>query len=218
MHTHNEEQNYCMEPATTTRLSKFKKCEATNFEEESFEPFNFLSIGTFGMELLNTDPPTPTLPVSMDDPMEITKNDLDLINHELEKFLDAQDTELSHDTTSQRSSHASVITLNCYRPSIEGPCSEPACPLQNYLFAASVELAETDKEAKNERASLRELFKRSSIVEEDTVLKKCEGMEQQSRKGNVAHFIKKAVKKLHSSSNPTKKKLSKVRFIHLISK
>lgn len=186
----------------------------TKFEES----FEFLSIGTFGEELLNTtEPPTPTLP------MEITENDLNLINLELEKFLDAQETTEFCNDTSERSSHASIITL-CYKPN-DGAESEghvqmaaaAACPLQNYLFAASVELVETEKEVKKERASLGELFKRSNIGQDDAAVKKCEGAEQQPRKGNVAHFMKKVVKKFHSSStaasNPTKKKLSKVCFL-----
>ncbi|KAH6758605.1 hypothetical protein C2S51_018840 [Perilla frutescens var. frutescens] len=228
--TLSDESNYYMDP---TRMShsniKFKNSssysETTKFEEP-FEPFDFLSIGTFGMELLNTEPPTPTLPMSIEDltdqRMEITENDLNMINHELEKFLDAEETEFNNDT-SERSSHASIITLS-YKP-IEGADSEghvhmAACPLQNYLFAASVELVETDKEVKKERASLGELFKRSNMVQEDTPIKKFEGAEQQSRKGNIAHFMKKVVKKFHSSSssctnsdsassNSTKKKLSK---------
>lgn len=230
--TLSNESNYYMDPSRMSHSNiKFKNTsnysETTEYEE-SLEPFDFLSIGTFGMELLNSEPPTPTLPMSIadltDHQMEITENDLNMINHELEKFLDAEETEFNNDT-SERSSHASIITLS-YKP-IEGADSEghihmaAACPLQNYLFAASVELVETDKEVKKERASLGELFKRSNMLQDDTPIKKFEGgAEQQPRKGNVAHFMKKVVKKFHSSSsrcpnsdsatsNPTKKKLSK---------
>ncbi|KAI3463126.1 hypothetical protein Pfo_019789 [Paulownia fortunei] len=232
--TLSDEENYYIEPTKTLSHSNIKCKKSSNrfeankvevlYQEDSFEPFDFLSIGTFGMELLNTDPPTPTLPMSIekltDQQIEITENDLNLINYELEKFLEAEETEIDHDT-SERSSQASIITLS-YKP-IEGADSEGhmhmvACPLQNYLFAASVELAETDKEVKKERTSLEELFKRNNIVHDDPPIKKCEGAEQQARKGNVAHFMKKVVKKFHSSSssctaavesNPMKKKLSK---------
>lgn len=207
--------NYFIEP---TRMSHsnitFHNSESTTNFQDSFE---FLSIGTFGVELLNNEPPTPTLP------MDITENDLNLINLELEKFLDAEGTAEFCNDASERSSHASIITL-CYKPNdgaeSEGHIQVAAanCPLQNYLFAASVELVETEKEAKKERASLGELFERSNIVQlDDEAVKKCE---QQPRKGNVAHFMKKVVKKFHSSSNthtaasnPTKKKLSKVCFL-----
>ncbi|GER38906.1 pentatricopeptide repeat (PPR) superfamily protein [Striga asiatica] len=110
------------------------------FQEESFESFDFLAIGTFGMELLHTDPPTPKLATPHEnwtDPQKkITENDLKLINYELEKFLEAEEKEIAHDT-SARSSQASIITLS--HATTEGLASESqmytmACPLQNYLF------------------------------------------------------------------------------------
>ncbi|KAI3457816.1 hypothetical protein Pfo_014479 [Paulownia fortunei] len=133
---------------------------------------------------------------------EITENDLKLINYELEKFLEAEEKEIANDT-SERSSQASIITLS--NKPIEGVDSEGdmyimACPLQNYLFATSIELVETDTEVKKEKTSLEELFKRNNIVHDDPT-RKCEGAEKQPRKRNVAHFMKKVVKKFHSSSS-----------------
>lgn len=203
------------------------------YQEESFEPFDFLSIGTFGMELLNTDPPTPTLPMPIEemtgDQIEIT-NDLDLINYNLGKFLEAEEAE-TQNNTSQRSSQASVITLS-YKTTegaeSEGHMHMVSCPLQNYLFAASVELAEMDKEKKKERTSLGELFMRNNIVHDDPPQKKCRGSEKQAKKGNVSDLMKKVVNKFHpsekqakdsaASSNPFKKKLSKVNLTTLSKK
>ncbi|KAK6135093.1 hypothetical protein DH2020_031156 [Rehmannia glutinosa] len=162
------------------------------FQEESFEPFDFLAIGTFGVELLNTDPPTPTLTIPFEEltnqQTEITEKDLKLINYEHEKFIEAEENETASDT-SGRSSQASIITLS-NKPT-EGADSEDhmytvACPLQNYLFATSIELTETDKERNN--------------TDHDDHIRKCEGAAQ-PRKRNVAHFMKKVVKKFHCSSS-----------------
>ncbi|KAL0381837.1 UNVERIFIED_CONTAM: hypothetical protein Sangu_0248000 [Sesamum angustifolium] len=221
--TLSDEQNYYLEPTKTLSHPQIiqKRCsnihEASKVEglcqEESFEPFEFLSIGTFGMELLNTDPPTPTLPTPIeklsDGRIEITEDDLNLINYELEKFIEAEEIEVENDT-SERSSQASIITLSYSKP-IEGAAGSEghvhmvACPLQSYLFAASVEVANyMDKEVtyKKERTSLEELFKRNNIVHDDPPMKKsCEGPEQKARTRNhVAHFMKKVVKKFRSSS------------------
>ncbi|PIN20762.1 hypothetical protein CDL12_06530 [Handroanthus impetiginosus] len=229
--TLSDEQNYYLEPAKTLSHSniKGKRSSASKaevlYQEEPFEPFDFLSIGTLGMELLNVDPPTPTLPMSIekftDQEVEITENDLNLINYELEKFLEGEEAEIENDT-SQRSSQASMITLG-YKPNggadSEGHVHMVVCPLQDYLFASSVELAETDKEVKKERTSLGELFKRNSMVHDDPPVRKY-GEEQDVRTKNVAHFMKKVAKKFHSSStaaakddnaasHPIKKKLSK---------
>ncbi|KAK4426041.1 protein LAZY 1 [Sesamum alatum] len=209
--TQSDEQNYYTEPTYKTFSHpniKRKRCsnifEASFLqEEESFEPFEFLSIGTFGMEmeLLNTDPPTPTLPT-----IEITENDLNLINYELEKFLEAEETAEVENDTSGRSSQASIITLSYIKPieaaGTQGHVHMVACPLQSYLFAASVEVANnTDKEvAKKERTSLEDLFKRNNIVHDDPPVTKCEGPQHKARTRNVAHFMKKVVNKFHSSS------------------
>ncbi|KAL8538464.1 hypothetical protein ACS0TY_000462 [Phlomoides rotata] len=240
-----EEQNYYVEPTkpltrSNTNYQKPSNRFETNkgdenFQDGTFEPFEFLAIGTFGMELLNTDPPTPTLAVPHESwtnqQMEITENDIMLINHELEKFLEAEERE-TVDDTSGRSSQASIITLS--NKPIEGADSEGqtnfvACPLQNYLFANSIGVAGPNKEKKKEKTSLEELFKRTNITHDDPT-RKSAGAEQ-PRKGNVAHFMKKVVKKFHSSSHssttfskkedtvsiPMKKKLSKVSHSYYIS-
>lgn len=239
MQTQFDEQNYYVEPTNTLSYSKTNFHKSSNrfesdeveglFQEESFGPFEFLAIGTFGMELFSTDPPTPTLPVPSenltDHQIEITENDLKLINYELEKFIEAEEKEIVNDT-SGRSSQASIITLS--NKPIEGADSDDqtyftAFPLQNYLFATSTEVAETNNDLLKEKASLEEFFKRNNIIR-DNPTREFEEEEQHSRKRNVAYFIKKVVKKFHSSSRnstaaskdevtapiPMKKKLSKV--------
>ncbi|CAA2960351.1 Hypothetical predicted protein [Olea europaea subsp. europaea] len=66
------------------------------------------------MELPNTDPPTPSITVPCmnltNEETEITTNDLEVINYELEKFLEAGAKEIVNDS-SERSSQASIITL-----------------------------------------------------------------------------------------------------------
>ncbi|KAL3640034.1 hypothetical protein CASFOL_015002 [Castilleja foliolosa] len=148
--TLSDERNYYIDHPKTWSHSNIT-CEKSSFDE----PFDFLSIGTFGIELLSTDPPTPTLPM----PIKITENELNLINYELEKFIEAEET----NDSSKRSSQESVITLTD-----QSHMQIVACPLRNYLFASSVELAETDKEVKKTRTSLEELFKRNNIAHEET--------------------------------------------------
>ncbi|GER31365.1 pre-mRNA-processing ATP-dependent RNA helicaseprp5 [Striga asiatica] len=193
---------------------------STNAFEPANEPFDFLSIGTFGTDLLlHTAPPTPTLlPTPVEpltgQPIDINENDLDLISQELEKFLESEDAETVHNS-SERSSKASVITIN-------DQGNLQICPLQKYLLAAPVELAEMGREeVKKTRTSLEELFKEGN---DGPLLKKGEGV---GGKGNVARLVKKFVKRLsHKSSDgtagfnddddydgavfrPTKKKLTK---------
>lgn len=199
------------------------------FQEESLELFDFLSIGTFGMELSGADPPTPTLIMPYEkmthQQTEITENDLKLISYELEKFLDAEEKEIANDT-SGRNSQASITSL-CNKPIERADLA--TCPLQNYLFANATGLTEVDKEMKNERTSLEELFRRNNAVHNDHT-GKCEGEKQHQRKRNTANFMKKLVKKLCSSSSSSvapnkndvaasvsmKKKLSKVSFSYYI--
>ncbi|KAL3630842.1 hypothetical protein CASFOL_023826 [Castilleja foliolosa] len=213
-----DKQNSNKEPAKTLKDLNVKcqkpsiRSEANNadviFQEELFEPFDFLAIGTFGMELLNTDPPTPTLPTpfeNLTNPSEITENDFMFINYELEKFLEAEEKENANDI-SGRSSQASIITLS-YKPT-EGANSEGhvytmACPLQNYLFATSIEQTETDEVVKKEKESFEGFIKRSNMAHHDGSTKICEA-EKQPRKRNATHFMKKVVKKFNSSSSLSK--------------
>lgn len=241
-----DEQNYYLEPTKNLSHAKTNFHKPSNrfgsdeverlFQEEMFEPFEFLAIGTFGMELHGdgTDPPTPTLPMPTEDlidhQIEITENDLKLINNELEKFLEAEDKELANET-SGRSSQASIITLS--NKPFEGEDSDGQTyftdfPLKNYLFANSIEVAETNNEIRKEKTSLGELFKRNNISHDDPA-REFKGAEQHSRKRNVTCFMKKMVKKFHSSSRSSiatskdeatvpisvKKKLSKVSLLLL---
>lgn len=200
--------------------------EETLSSEELFEPFEFLAIGTFGIEPLNAGPPTPTLPAPFEKvtnqqtQTEVTANDLKLINYEIEKFLEAEEKGKTNNT-SERNGQENII-IHSNKP-IEGGMQVVACPLQKYLFATSIELAETDTEIRKEKTSLGELFKRNDAVNDPIM--KCEEAELLTNKGKVAHIMKKVVKKFHSSvrSCPDasknddevplaiKKKLSKVR-------
>ncbi|KAL2552584.1 hypothetical protein Fot_06203 [Forsythia ovata] len=210
------DEHYYLDPTKTfshsnTKCQKFSnKIEAekseVDFQEDSFDPFGFLAIGTFGMELLNTDPPTPRFPVPCmnltNEQTEITNNDLELINYELEKFLEAEAIEIANDS-SERSSQASIITLS--NKQTEGADSEGTntvpCPLQNYLFGSLIELAGTGVEAKKEKTSLGELFKRN--VHHEDPSRKCEGPEKEARGRYVTRFMKKVVKNFHSTSSST---------------
>lgn len=213
-----DEKNYFIEPTKDLSCSNVKCKKSSNkyeadedvlYQQELLEQFDFLSIGTFGMELLNTDPPTPALPTPLGEltnkKTEVTEGDLKLINYELEKFLEAEEKEILNDT-SERSSHVSMTTLVNKTP--EGADDEEhmhmeTCPLQNYLLATSIELAETEQETKREKASLGELLKRNNIINYDTAIKSQE-LEHQSRKGNIGRFMKKVVKKIHMSSSSSK--------------
>ncbi|KAL0377274.1 UNVERIFIED_CONTAM: hypothetical protein Sradi_3032900 [Sesamum radiatum] len=105
-----DDQNYHVEPTNNLPHSNINSPKSSQrfkpntvevlFQEESFEHFDFLAIGTFGRELLNTDPPTPTLPMpneALTNQQEITEYDLQLINYELEKFLEAEEKEIAND-------------------------------------------------------------------------------------------------------------------------
>ncbi|CAA0823495.1 Unknown protein [Striga hermonthica] len=196
-----DDQNYYIDPTKTPTTRPSLKRERSPNANAYDEPFDFLSIGTFGTELLlSTGPPTPTLPAPGEEdltgqPIEITENDLDLISHELEKFLESEDVETGYDS-SKRSSRASVITLTD-----QGHVQVLAsCPLQNYLLAAPIGLAETGREeVKKTRMSLEELFKEGkNCGDGGASVKKGEGV---GGKGNVARLVKKVVKRLSSTSS-----------------
>ncbi|KAL3653867.1 hypothetical protein CASFOL_003548 [Castilleja foliolosa] len=167
----------CQKPLTGSQANKAD----VFFQEELFESFDFLAIGTFGKELHST--PFENLT----NPSETTENDdLMFINYELEKFLEAEEKENANDT-SEKSSQASIITLS-HKPT-EGADSEGhmytlTCPLQNYLFATPIEHTETYEDVKKEKGSHHD--------------------EKQPMKRNAAHFMKKVVKKFNSSSSVSK--------------
>ncbi|KAL2529209.1 hypothetical protein Fot_21810 [Forsythia ovata] len=176
-------------------------------QEASSEPFAFLAIGTFGSELMDADPPTPTFPmpfenVTTNEQTEIRESDLRLINYELEKFLEVEAEEIGNDS-SQRNSLASIITIS--NEGIEDADSEVcantvAFPLQNSLFGSSIlELAGISVEPDKEKASFEELFKKNKIVDDDSK-GKCKESEKRTRGNYITHFMKKMMNKLHSTS------------------
>lgn len=236
-----EEQNYSIQPTKSSCYSNVKFQEPpNNFKtnttelpfKESFEPFDFLAIGTFGAELPNTDPPTPKLPKNCENltsqQSQATENDLELMSYKLEKFLEASEEDITQGT-SERSSQASIITLSS-KPTeeadSEGHTCLVTCTLQNYVSAKANEQAETYKQVKTERTSLKELFKRSDAVHTGHT-GNCEVAEKQHRKKNADNVMKKVLKKFHSSSSSTtvksdaavsisiKKKLFKVGLLFL---
>ncbi|CAA2955105.1 Hypothetical predicted protein [Olea europaea subsp. europaea] len=198
---------YHMETAHTYSRSGHPNKAETVFQEESSEPFAFLAIGTFGSELMDTDPPTPTFfmpfeTVTTNEQMEIEENYPKLINYELEKFLEAEAEEIGDDSP-KRSSLASIITI-C-NEGIEGADSEAyanavAFPLQNSLLGSSIhELAWIRVEPDKEKASFEEGFKKNKIVDDDPK-GKSEGSEKRAKGNYLKHFIKMMMKKLHSTS------------------
>ncbi|XP_002303775.2 protein LAZY 1 isoform X1 [Populus trichocarpa] len=198
------------------RVEEEEKEEEGDYEEESSAAISelfhgFLAIGTFGSEPVNTDPSTPTFPISVENitekETEVTENELKLINDELEKVL-AEDC--CNDSSGRnsyvsagRSSHGSTITLSG-KP-MEGRDSNAVCPLQGYLFGSSIELSETTPVAKKEhRTSLGELFQKTKIAEENSGIKferEEKRMEKEADKSAV-NLMKKTLKKkmLNASS------------------
>lgn len=209
---------------------KINHTEEASKKESSCEHFHgFLAIGTLGSESLNTEPSTPTFPVPFQNGIkkekEVTENDLQLINNELEKFLEAEAKEIDDDS-SARSSYASIITISNKQfddADTEGWRYSMTCPLQKYLFGSSIEAPETAVMEKKEKASLEELFKRNDNVHKDTE-EKYNSMQKQAKGSNATQFMKKVLKKLHLTarnsatvpnakaavSTTTKRKLPKV--------
>ncbi|KAL3526275.1 hypothetical protein ACH5RR_010931 [Cinchona calisaya] len=177
------------------------------FEEESYDELfpGFLAIGTLGTESLNTKPPTPTFPMPCqnvtDKEIELTEDELKLINNELEKFLEAEAKEVADDL-SARSSQASIITFS--NKLLDDTDAEDwgysaTCPLQKYLFGSSIELPETAEGLKKEKTSLEELFKRhDSDWQNSTKVSDC--TEKTPKKTYATRFMKKILKKLHSTA------------------
>nr|XP_023923282.1 protein LAZY 1 isoform X2 [Quercus suber] len=183
-----------------------------NLEEETSavisELFHgFLTIGTLGLEPIMSEPATPTFAMPLESlnesKTEVTENDLKLINYELEKFLEAETKEWC-DESSGRNSIASTITLNGKPMDVaENEDYEKilVCPLQGYLFGSSIELPETRKEVKKEKASLAELFHRTKITNEENTEKSEKGeMQDKKTHKSAMHLMKKMLKKLNASS------------------
>ncbi|KAK8978840.1 hypothetical protein V6N11_034748 [Hibiscus sabdariffa] len=168
----------------------------------------FLTIGTLGSKRFISEPVTPTFTMSLDDiteeKAEVTENDLELINNELGRFLEAEAEEHMSNESSGRNSLVSTITLSGkskQETSGEEYGKTIVCPLQGYLFGSSVELQETRFEEKKEKVSLAELFYSTKTVEENPI-ENCGKEEMQTKKTNkpVKHLIKKILKKFHASS------------------
>lgn len=213
---------------------KFNNSEEASEKASSYELFHgFLAIGTLGSESLDTEPPTPTFPIpfqnEIDKENEVTEIDLQLINNELEKFLEAEAKEIADDS-SARSSYASIITISNKQfddVDTEGWRYSVTCPLQKYLFGSSIEVPETEVVEKKEKASLEELFKRNDNVHKDTK-EKYDSMQKQAKGSNATQFMKKVLKKLHLTagnsatasnvkaavSTTTKRRLPKVCIIY----
>ncbi|KAJ8759229.1 hypothetical protein K2173_006689 [Erythroxylum novogranatense] len=205
-------------------LEAAREEEEEEYEEESSAAMSelfhgFLAIGTLGSEPVNTDPSTPTFPISVENitekETEVTENDLKLINDELEKVLVAEAREdCCNDSSGRnsyvsvgRSSHCSTITLSG-KP-MEGQDNNgngnTICPLQGYLFGSAIELSETTTVAKKEhRTSLGELFQRTKLAEDNPGGKfdRDEKRTEKEADKSAVHLVKKILKKkmLNASS------------------
>lgn len=209
------EQEYYPKPTFSCEESpielKTKRLEAVSEEEWSTmitAPFDgFLMIGTLGLEQILTEPSTPTFPKPLEkiteENAEVTENELKFINDELEKFLEAEAKEVG-DEPSERSSYVSIITI-CGKQ-IEGVDNEEyedngECPLQEYLFGSSIELPEPNMQVEKERTSLGQPFKMNNIAHDHST-SKCEKIKNHARGTYAMRFIRKMLKKLHSSPPP----------------
>ncbi|KAI8541290.1 hypothetical protein RHMOL_Rhmol08G0050300 [Rhododendron molle] len=209
------EQEYYPKPTFSCEESptelKTKRLEEVSEEEWSTmitAPFDgFLMIGTLGLEQILTEPSTPTFPMPSEkiteENAEVTENELKFINDELEKFLEAEAKEVG-DEPSERSSYVSIITI-CGKQ-IEGVDNEEyedngECPLQEYLFGSSIELPEPNMQVEKERTSLGQLFKMNNIAHDHST-SKCEKIKNHARGTYAMRFIRKMLKKLHSSPPP----------------
>ncbi|KAG9130197.1 hypothetical protein Leryth_004200 [Lithospermum erythrorhizon] len=168
----------------------------------------FLSIGTLGGELIDTEPPTPTFPnISEDSRNEEQKrfeNELKLISSKLEEFFEAEQEETAN-VTSARSSHASVITLSNYQTeetNTEDQRDMATCPLQKCHFGSSLELREAEMPIKKGKNSLGKLFKRNTNHSDLEEIQ--EQRKKQAKKRDATRFLKKMLKKIPSVSVTTK--------------
>ncbi|XP_050233849.1 protein LAZY 1 [Mercurialis annua] len=184
-----------------------------NYEDETSTAMSelfhgFLAIGTLGSKPINSEPATPTFPLSfensVDEKTEVTENELNLLNDELEKFLEAEAEEEGFNESLARSSYVSTITLSGMQ--MEGANTEDngktaLFPLQEYLFNSLIELPETGVDGKKEKASLGEMFQRTKITED--ICPEVEGNEKMHAKQAhkpAKHLIKKILRKLYASS------------------
>lgn len=168
----------------------------------------FLTIGTLGI----SEPGTPTFAVSLDDMsekiIEVTADELKLINDELEKFLEVESDEEGFNGTS-RNSCGSAITFCSKRTEVprgEEQGNKPICPLQAYLFGSSVELQETGTEKKTKKTSLAQLFQETKQADGDGTpyVEQYEIGEVTAKQAykSSKRLMKKMLKKLCTSKKP----------------
>ncbi|KAM7280626.1 hypothetical protein ACFE04_007760 [Oxalis oulophora] len=176
-----------------------------NISALEYEIFHgFLAIGTLGFEPILTEPVTPEILTSSGNigqgDIEVTENELKLINDKLEKFLEAEAEEKGQNESSARTSYISIVTLN--EKPLDGDknelCEKLAVhPLQGYLYGSSVDLSETTVE--KEKGSLPELFQRIKL-EDGFTEKSQKNMEVNQPHKFAKHSIKKFFKKLCACS------------------
>ncbi|KAK6928553.1 hypothetical protein RJ641_007144 [Dillenia turbinata] len=211
-------------------LKPNKGVDKEDFTEMDGLFHGFLAIGTLSLDPIISEPPTPTFTMSLEELTEnetkVTKNDLKLINDELEKFFEAEAERESCNESSGRNSYVSTVTLSGKH--MEGADTEECnkmvlCPLQGYLFGSKVELPETRTEANEEKVSLGELFRRTKIDQSSTNECKTEDVKTEGKYRTAKHLMKKMLKPLNTSKSiltssgcevadsvSTKKKLQKV--------
>ncbi|KAI3417942.1 uncharacterized protein J3R85_014075, partial [Psidium guajava] len=191
----------------TSRFEENLESETSSEIPELFH--GFLAIGTLGSEAAPSEPATPTFAMTLDnmtkEAVEVTEDDLKLINNELEKFLQAESQEEGHKGSS-RNSYVSTITLDSPQMEAvedEGPADTVIFPLQGYLFSSSVELLETKIETKKQKASLLQLFQETKKTGGDCSKNSEKGATQvEPTRKSSKHIMKKFLKKLCASSRP----------------
>ncbi|KAJ9189725.1 hypothetical protein P3X46_000982 [Hevea brasiliensis] len=214
-----------------------------NYEDETAmvmpELFHgFLAIGTLGSKQVNSEPATPTFPMSLEsianEKIEVTTNDLRVIKDEIEKFLDTEaEAEVDgYNESLGRSSYVSTITISGMQmeeANVDDYGNTALCPLQGYLFGSSIRLPETTVDLKKEKVSLGEMFRRTKLTDETSAESEGKGeMHAKQAHKSAKNLIKKILRKFHASRSPassstndatnsvsTKKKLNKVlRMLH----
>ncbi|KAL2484422.1 hypothetical protein Adt_29178 [Abeliophyllum distichum] len=212
--------NYCSKPVSKSHREKhlrssFAGLEAARLEEEDVEEessaaltelfHGFLAIGTLGTEPIIADPSTPTFSISVDHiaekETEVTENELNLINSELEKVLGAEGRDECCNISSGRNSHVSARSSSQSSIIILNENGGIVCPLQSYLFGSAVGLSETAPPAKKEhRTSLGDLFQKTQLAEENPG-GKSDRTEKRTDK-SVVHIMKRMIKRrmLHAST------------------
>ncbi|XP_048128237.1 protein LAZY 1-like [Rhodamnia argentea] len=191
----------------TSRFEENLESETSTEISELFH--GFLAIGTLGSEAAPSEPATPTFAVTLDnmtkEAVEVTEDDLKLINNELEKFLEAESQEEWHKGSS-RNSYVSTITLDSPQMEAvedEGPGDTVIFPLQGYLFGSSVESPETKIEMKKQKASLLQLFQETRKTGGNCSKNSEMGATQvEPTHKSSKHIMKKFLKKLCTSSRP----------------